>query len=318
MQLVYYNEIRYKEKAHGDEDRIKKYSENKVFPNIAKKLPISDKQVVPDSYISIKSLVKQDHEPEHLLLHLKGKLVVTTTTEEKRDSGLPSISLYHLLGQPKVGQIARELPPSINSLASNGVFLCISKEFKPFLWIGQLWILQYGLHVKINEINSFISKSLFSRILLSYYSERNLKMPKYLPEIKIIIEGRESENKEIFGILGDQTLIKNELKYRKKVLDSREVIYLNSTHGFNFAFEENYRLHTLVHKDKDISIMDTHKEIFLLVGIGLQKEERIEKIKATLKAFFAAKKSKSLIQKVTVTFFLAHSKVYSAMKYLVV
>ena len=316
-QLVYWNQVRYQERTSDGQDRLKSFDDVRVFP-IRKQLKVAEGEIVPDSAILLKSLVKQDHEPEHLLLQLKGRLVKTTAdTEEIRASLLNPTRLYHLYGQPRISQVAREVTPAMSSLASKGIFLCITRGFKAFLWIGEYFASLYGAAIRINESSTILSEGLLKRIIHGYCKVKNMDYPTKIPEVHIMLEGK--ENPKAMELLGRPTFIKNELKYSKEVLDYRDSLYYDMTQESSFTFEEDNKSYSSIKEDsKDLMIMDTNKEIFLLIGDKLVKEERRAKFKTVVKAFFSAKKSKSMIQKVTITLISAKSKIYAALKYLTI
>jgi len=307
-ELLYWNDVRYNERANTAQDRLRSFEDVKTFP-VSKEI----KGAVQSESIVLRSLVRQDHESEHLLFQLRGKVVIKGLEKIERDVRT-GVSLFCLVGQPGVTQIAREVSPSTSSLASKEVFLCIPKDIsKTFLWIGSCFTSLHGADVFLEKGGTIISESLLKHALMSHCTKYGIPIPKVLPDIRIQLEGKET--KEMTTILGDIGFIPNEIKYRKEILDQRDSMYFNSSHSFNFDFNNAYVTQNLVHKDNEVTIMDTHKEVFVTIGEKLTGVYRKKKCMDAIKLFFKAKKDPILLEKVAVTFFSLKYKVYAAMKY---
>lgn len=317
--LLCWEPVRYLERAVGSEDQTRRWRDVRVFPTQkAFAHPLADSQLVPEKSVLLRSFVRQDNEPEHLLLQMRGKLVVLTSDLEERKAA--PAALYHLFGQPKVSQVAREVPATMASLASKGAFLCIAKDQAPTLWVGQLYISYNNSFLKLQDAGSMIGRSLYKKLLRIYYKEKGLPCPKQLPEVRIAIEGKES--RDALASLGDAVFIKNDVQYRKEALDARDSLYYTSNGILAPSFEGDYRSHTLVNLDDAVTLIDTNRELFVIPGKKLTGEDRRAKCKTAVKTFLVAKKAaqggKGISKRVAITYFNLSAKVYAAMKYLAV
>lgn len=219
-------------------------------------------------------------------------------------------STFCLVGQPGVTQTAREV--AAGAVASKEVFLCFAKS-AVHLWIGGCFASLHGADVALDRAETIVSKSLFKHALLYHCTKYKIPFPSELPQITVHLEGKES--REMVSLLGNADFIPIEPKYRKEVLDQRDSMYFNSSHVFNFDFNNAYITQNLVHKDTEVTIMDTYKEIFVTMGDKLTGAHRKEKCMGAIKSFFKAKKDATLVEKIAVSLFSLKHKIYAAMKY---
>jgi hypothetical protein len=230
-------------------------------------------------------------------------------------AGVPSSdkpSLFHLYGQARTNQMARELAADGASLASKGAFLCLGRE-KAVLLLGQAFIVYAGQLIRLDDHTTMISDALYATLVWHFSRERGLPMPPSLPMIEVVIEGKENET--LKAMLGDFSYIPTELSYRKKALDPRDSLSYALPLGFDFSFAGEFKARTLPYIEDSVSIVDVHNEVFLLAGPSLDPAQRPLKFRQLVKTFFERKQRKQL-DKVVVSVITLETAPYLAMKYI--
>lgn len=313
ISLKFWNKVRYQEKVKTLEDKAICWESIKTFPVYRNFSSKNDPDCATSDSIILKSFVKQDNEPEHLLLQLKGEFAITLREPQIKGTNQEGITIFHIHGQSHITQIVRELPPHLSSLASKGAFLIFVKG-KPILWLGQAFLEIFGQYLDLGNSESFFSSSLFSTLIWYSSQGSNITLPAQNPNVDVIIEGR--ENEEFRSLFSDSGFIKNEIGYRKTALDPRDPLFYSLSTGFDFAFSSEYRARALLYLDNSISFMDTYQEMLIFYGKDLSKNERLHKYKQGLKAFFGDEKQKQRLPNIAISFMSVKTAPYFALKHL--